>query len=423
MARLEAQSKLLYYPTPKNIIELIATWFSANKPVRLADPCCGTGEALRTFAQSLGGPAETWGIELSYSRAQIALSILERVLPTSFYHVTWSPNSVSLAFNNPPYDWSSFRDESGKAIRHERLFAIQTTARIVPGGHQVLIVPRVMLGDEPLARHLAGWYTQCLVFRFPDPDYAAFSQVVVLAIGRQTEYRHPGREQIESITRLVEIDVPVLTAGDGRRQWPHAIPSTPKGEFKFAYTPIEPLDLLRAARQCSPLKSPEFQRLTYVRPIGAPFTPAMPLMIGHLTMLISGQETGVLSLTDPKTGRPFLLKGMSRKQVEADGEAEYDDEGKYSHTRVTERERHVTTLTVAHPDGTLKKLSDPNQVGSFIQSCSNDIAEAILTRNRPLYNFDPTEAEWKTTAQVGLGLPLLPGRERRDLDLIASPYF
>ena len=30
MARLEAQSKLLYYPTPPAVVELIASWFSAE---------------------------------------------------------------------------------------------------------------------------------------------------------------------------------------------------------------------------------------------------------------------------------------------------------------------------------------------------------------------------------------------------------
>jgi len=201
------------------------------------------------------------------------------VLPTSFYHVTWSPNSVSLAFDNPPYDWSPMRDEHGKAIRHERLFVIQTTGRIAPGGHQVIIVPRAMLGDESLARHLAGWYERCLALRFPDPDYAAFEQVVILATGKRAEYRHPGRDEIEALTNLVEAEIPALAAGDAR----FAIPPSPKGDFKFAYTPTEPLDLLRAARQCSLLKSPEFQRLTYVRPVGAPFTPAMPWGCTHPT--------------------------------------------------------------------------------------------------------------------------------------------
>ena len=31
MARLEAQSKLLYYPTPPAVVELIASWFSAHE--------------------------------------------------------------------------------------------------------------------------------------------------------------------------------------------------------------------------------------------------------------------------------------------------------------------------------------------------------------------------------------------------------
>jgi hypothetical protein len=57
-------------------------------------------------------------------------------------------------------------------------------------------------------------------------------------------------------------------------------------------------------------------------------------MVGHLTMLISGQETGVLSLTG-EDGKPFLLKGMSRKLVESAGEDAFDEEGKYSHTRVS----------------------------------------------------------------------------------------
>ncbi len=411
MARLEAQSKIMYYPTPEHIVRLIASWFSAEKEVRLADPCCGTGEALHIFAQSLGAPAETWGVELSYSRAEAARKLLDVVLPANFYHVAWAHKSVSLVWLNAPYDWAPFKDDSGKSIRHERLFAVQTTARITPGGHQVIIIPRAMLGDEVLARHLAGWYKERLVYRFPDPDYAAFSQVVILAVGRLAEYQHPGREQIEALTSLIEAELPVLTEGDGR----FVIPPAPKGEFKFSYNPTDPLDLLRAARQCSPLDTLEFQRAAYVRPIGAPFTPAMPLMVGHLTMLISGQETGVLSLADPASGETFLLKGMSRKQIEAEGEQAVDDQGEYSHTHVTERERHVATLTTAFPDGRLSKLSDPGEVGAFIQKHSSEIADAILSRNRPRYNFDPSLAEWKTTAQVGLGLPQLPGRERKGM--------
>ena len=41
MARLEAQSKLLYYPTPNHVADLLGTWFKTVYPARLAGLCCG----------------------------------------------------------------------------------------------------------------------------------------------------------------------------------------------------------------------------------------------------------------------------------------------------------------------------------------------------------------------------------------------
>ena len=88
-----------------------------------------------------------------------AKKLLNTVLSTSFYDMRppcrWSNASVSLAFNNPPYDWSSFeeiRNGQKRKLRHEVLFIEGVTPKIVPGGHQVIIVPRGILGDE----HLLG---------------------------------------------------------------------------------------------------------------------------------------------------------------------------------------------------------------------------------------------------------------------------
>src|ERR1700687_664901 len=110
MARQESQSKLLYYPTPLSVVELIATWLAAGPGLtRLADPCVGQGEALHTLASLISSPGnpsshgssavgkvDTWGIELSYDRADIAAQVIDTVLPTSFYTVGWAPRSVSL---------------------------------------------------------------------------------------------------------------------------------------------------------------------------------------------------------------------------------------------------------------------------------------------------------------------------------------
>src|ERR1700682_4520925 len=99
MARQESQSKLGYFPSPLSVVELIATWLSAGQGLnRLADPCVGQGEALHSLAGriSMGGKVETWGIELSYARAEIAAKVIDTVLPTSFYAVGWAPRSVTL---------------------------------------------------------------------------------------------------------------------------------------------------------------------------------------------------------------------------------------------------------------------------------------------------------------------------------------
>lgn len=429
MARLEAQSKLLYYPTPNLIAELTATWFKTSGPTRLADPCCGTGEALRRFANGFGlqYPIETWGVELSQPRAEEAAQVLTRVLPTSFYLLStakWSAASVGLMFNNCPYDWSDYleRDEKGRErrIRHELLFVEGATRKIVAGGHQVIIIPRSILGDEHLlgqgmrerfARHILGWYAEVKVFRFPDGEYERFKQVVVLALNKRPTYLHPGKEAIEAICNLADekIDLPVMISGQGE----YVIPATP-GKARFTYTPLEPAALAEAARQASPVGTQEYARATYVRPLGAPFTPAMPLSVGHITMLITGQETGVLTVPDDE-GRPMLVKGMSRKLVTQTAHENQDEKGKVRSVSITERERYEASLALARTDGRLELLASMEAVSQFMTGYAERLAEAILEKNRPLYNYDPTQHEWKTTGKSALGLPPLPGRTERGL--------
>ncbi len=64
--RLEGVAKAGYYPTPPSVVERIAALIrpaahSPRQAVRLLDPCCGTGAALRQLADTVGG--ETQGIE------------------------------------------------------------------------------------------------------------------------------------------------------------------------------------------------------------------------------------------------------------------------------------------------------------------------------------------------------------------------
>ena len=198
MARLEAQIKMEYYPTPSSVVELIATRVARPIPpgVRLLDPCAGKGEALAQLAALLGG-AETCGVELNAERARRAAARLTRALTCSYSELRAPANACQLLFLNPPYDW-----ENGR--RMEVLFLQHCNGKswLQAGGLLVWIVPEHVARREEARKFLAAWYDGLSIFRFPDPEYAAFKQVVVFGTQRAKRLAAPPWEVPEDIPAL-----------------------------------------------------------------------------------------------------------------------------------------------------------------------------------------------------------------------------
>ena len=161
--RLEGQSKLGYYPTPDQTLELLLTWLSTPEPGlrRYLDPCCGKGEALAAIA-SAHGSAETYGIELSDLRAAEARLVLNHVINTGYEYAVLTDETFSLVLLNPPYDGES---ETGGGTRLEETFLVNTTSRLVPGGVLIYIIQHGRLANEKIARHLVGWYEDLRCFK------------------------------------------------------------------------------------------------------------------------------------------------------------------------------------------------------------------------------------------------------------------
>jgi len=90
----------------------------------------------------------------------------------------------SLLALNSPYD------ESGDAARRlEYRFLTWTTRVLAPGGLLVYLVPQRVL---PLAsRYLATKYADVRCWRFPDPAFARFGQVVLVANRRTLDQTAP----------------------------------------------------------------------------------------------------------------------------------------------------------------------------------------------------------------------------------------
>ncbi|MBZ0111387.1 MAG: DUF6094 domain-containing protein, partial [Thermoanaerobaculia bacterium] len=85
-------------------------------------------------------------------------------------------------FLNPPYD----TDREHRRL--EQRFLARFTDALAPGGALVFVVPHAALAAS--AELLASRYARIGVWRFPDPDFAAFKQVVVVA-----EWRREPRAQ------------------------------------------------------------------------------------------------------------------------------------------------------------------------------------------------------------------------------------
>ena len=100
--RIEAQSKMGYYPTPETSLHRIITWLSLSGDGlrRYLDPCAGKGEALAAIATA-HGPAETYGIELSDLRAAAAKQILNHVINTGYEYAVLTDETFSLALTQP----------------------------------------------------------------------------------------------------------------------------------------------------------------------------------------------------------------------------------------------------------------------------------------------------------------------------------
>ena len=178
MARLASIAKAGFYPTPERVVSWIGQHILPNQERgRLLDPCCGEGIAAQHLAQIWN--LESYGIEIDAERAQASAKRLRKVLNLDYAAARIPPNAFQVLYLNPPYS----SDES-EAKRAEYRFLRDTGKWLQPRGILIYVIPQYRL-DARMARHLATYYRELTAYRFPDPEYDDFSQMVVFGILRQ----------------------------------------------------------------------------------------------------------------------------------------------------------------------------------------------------------------------------------------------
>lgn len=401
--RPPAIEKMGFYATSTHVAESLTTYFKPAETGRLLDPCAGEGTAASILAKTLN--CQSWGAELSPSRAALAAEKMDRLFnaPWSSCHLT--TESITLLFLNPPYS----HDRLGDQKRLELEFLKSTTPKLAPGGSLVYIVPHALLRDLDVASHLAGYYEQLTVYRYPETEY---NQVIVLGLKRQ-KFKLPSAEEVRQVQAWAEVEAPILeTVAEPVYT---LLPASDKGAsgqpVRFTRLDWQPEEIVDATQKRGVMASKEWLDLINpARALGDFKQPVMPLKKGHIAMLMASGMMGTLRMND-EDGKPMLVKGRVVKVTEKI-EEKVGKDGKS--TAEVFRDRFVSTVAILRQSG-IEIIDQVEPLSKFMHRYGDQLGAHILSTYRPLYNFDPTPEETAILDTLGTKRKPLPGQEKPGL--------
>jgi len=401
--RPPALEKAGYYPTANHVAELLKSYFQPADTGRLLDPCAGEGTAASILANALN--CQSWGAELSPARAALASEKMDRLFNTPWQSCHLTSESITLLFLNPPYS----HDRLGDQKRLELEFLKSTTPKLARGGALVYIVPHQLLRDLDVASHLAGYYENIRIYRYPE---TGFNQVIVLATKR-VKFKIPSHEEVHQVQAWADVEPPMLVEVDEPLY--KLLPATDKGSggqpIRFSRLDWQPEEIVDATQKRGLHRSKEWlDLLNPSRGLGELKQPVMPLKKGHIAMLMASGMMGTLRLND-EDGKQMLVKGRVVKVTE---KVEETTDKKGNMTSEIFRDRFVSTVAILRQSG-IEIIDTVEPLSKFMHKYGDQIGGHILSTYRPLYNFDPTSAETAILDTLGTNRKPLPGQDKPGL--------
>lgn len=336
--RLRAKAQAGFYPTPDRVTQWLRAWLrgdSGRGELRVCDPCCGTGRALADVTRTLAAPVVTVGVEIHTGRAREAQDVLMRVVAADVQTVQCTPGAFSLLFLNPPYD----DDAAGR--REEAAFLRHTLPWLAPRGVLVYLIPVKRLVHRQIVTVLTTWCSDLIVVRFPEPEYAQFSQAIVFGRKKPRGVRDPAAAGHFAQQVLT---APMLDSTPLRR---YQLPRLTTA-WDVTTELMDPVAAQQLIRQHSPLwQTPEAQYY-FGAEVAQTCRPLLPPRKAHVATLAAAGLLNNAVLTGPDG--PRILKGSVRKQFRPDL-ARSDDH------KTVEREQVVITLKVIDATGAITSLT------------------------------------------------------------------
>lgn len=331
MARLESKAKAGFYPTPDSVCDLLAEKLKVEEGARSIDPCCGKGITLSRLAP--GGI--NYGIELDHERAQEARGRLHKVLwADALMEVRITPSTFNLLYLNPPYDNALAAQQKEKRL--EEQFLRRYLNALKDGGYLLLVIPYYVL--KHCAKPLSRYFSDVEAYVFPDDEFEAFRQCVVIGKKRSLVSKETASEVQYYLTSLA-----CLSAYDFQAAAPELldmpildIPAADGPLRTFATNRIDPSEAVPAIQRLNVL-SGALQELApkennKIRPLN-------PLENGHLSLMMAG---GYMNGAVERDGKQLVIKGTVTKSEKIIKSSDDGDGG----GSVTTRDQYKPTVKV-----------------------------------------------------------------------------
>lgn len=207
MARLQAQADMEFIATQERVRPILRSYFSfPETKVNCLDPCCGPGDALMEICPG----QNLYGVEIHTERALKARKHF-KVLVGPIESSIISNRAFSFCHCNPPYDWMA-----GGEKRYEELFLYRTTNYLTRNGVLELIVPAALFQFKEVGtrfyKHLLENYKNIRMYKYPQPEFAQYKQIVILGIKKTRVPITTSQEWMLKMTqKIATADLPELT--------------------------------------------------------------------------------------------------------------------------------------------------------------------------------------------------------------------
>ncbi len=408
MARLKAKEKILFYPTPLEIVETIASNVIPSGGGTILDPCAGTGEPLALLGSQLG--LTTYGNELHPERFAQARTRLDYCLngAREFLQVEGGFNVI---FDNPPYDQAL--GGGRMEVEHIRY----DLNLLVPGGLGIWVIPETII-DFDLCSLLLNHLRQVNIRRFPEPEYDRFKQVVVFGLKRNEVAAYTTYAAATELETLVKQGPPVLQAGEfSYGYYTNGNPASAEAAAGRQVTHFA-ISFPEAGTILSEIESHGLQNgdawATLFNPKESgfdQFQPVLRLSSGHTAFVIAA---GIVDGTEVEIdGQRHIIKGSTTKRVTVTQETEQTETG--SQKTVREREKLVQTITALNlANGTLtgyNSLDDKEGFADFLLEHQDTLVQTIDRTYAPLFEPERDMPAWWPLLNRVHAPGVLPGQK------------